>query len=144
MTSVNRTLSEKYFSQKIIHKMCCSDVETSSRHVFLKKLKLNLSQNYSFRKQFIFTAWPSRGLWKYIETKLLTICIEGSVTHNLCYASNYRGIKPNRKHVSSTYPANIYLLKGNNRNTRKRCEICSSLTMKTLDTSLTSFWYFYC
>ena len=29
------------------------------------------------------------------------------------------------------YPANIYLLKVNNRNTRKRCEICSKLTMKT-------------
>ena len=29
------------------------------------------------------------------------------------------------------FPANIYLLKGNNRNTRKRCEICSKLTIKT-------------
>ena len=28
-------------------------------------------------------------------------------------------------------PANIYLLKVNNRNTRKRCEICSKLTIKT-------------
>ena len=30
-----------------------------------------------------------------------------------------------------TFPANIYLLKVNNRNTRKRCEICSKLTIKT-------------
>ena len=29
-----------------------------------------------------------------------------------------------------TFPANIYLFKVNNRNTRKRCEICSKLTMK--------------
>ena len=29
------------------------------------------------------------------------------------------------------FPANIYLLKVNNRNTRKRCEICSKLTIKT-------------
>ena len=29
-------------------------------------------------------------------------------------------------------PAGIYLLKVNNRNTRTRCEICSKLTMKTL------------
>ena len=29
------------------------------------------------------------------------------------------------------YPANIYLFKANNRNTRKRCEICSKLTTKT-------------
>ena len=30
-----------------------------------------------------------------------------------------------------TYPAGIYLLKINNRNTRTRCEICSKLTVKT-------------
>ena len=30
-------------------------------------------------------------------------------------------------------PANIYLLKFNNRNTRKRCEICSKLTMKAIE-----------
>ena len=29
------------------------------------------------------------------------------------------------------YPAGIYLLKVNNRNTRTRCEICSKLTIKT-------------
>ena len=28
-------------------------------------------------------------------------------------------------------PPNIYLFKINNRNTRKRCEICSKLTIKT-------------
>ena len=31
----------------------------------------------------------------------------------------------------STIPANIYLLKVKNRNTRKRREICSKLTIKT-------------
>ena len=30
------------------------------------------------------------------------------------------------------YPANIYLLKVNSRNTRKRREICSKLTIKTV------------
>ena len=30
-----------------------------------------------------------------------------------------------------SYPANIYLLKVNNRNTRERFEMCSKLTMKT-------------
>ena len=29
------------------------------------------------------------------------------------------------------YPANICLFKVNNRNSRKRCEICSKLTIKT-------------
>ena len=28
------------------------------------------------------------------------------------------------------FPSNIYLLKVNNRNTRKRCEICLKLTIK--------------
>ena len=31
----------------------------------------------------------------------------------------------------NTYQANIYLRKVNNRNTKKRCEICSKLTIKT-------------
>ena len=31
----------------------------------------------------------------------------------------------------SCQAANIYLFKVNNRNTRKRCEICSKLTIKT-------------
>ena len=31
----------------------------------------------------------------------------------------------------SNKPANIYLFKVNNRNTRKKCEICSKLTIKT-------------
>ena len=31
----------------------------------------------------------------------------------------------------SSFPANTYLLKVNNRNTRKRYEICSELTIKT-------------
>ena len=30
-------------------------------------------------------------------------------------------------------PANIYLFKVNNRNTKKRCELCSKLTMNTLE-----------
>ena len=38
------------------------------------------------------------------------------------------------------YPAGIYLLKVNNRNTRTRFEICSKLTMKTM----ASFWCLYC
>ena len=32
---------------------------------------------------------------------------------------------------SMSLPANSYLFKVNNKNTRKRCEICLKLTMKT-------------
>ena len=41
------------------------------------------------------------------------------------------------------YPSNTYLFKVNNRNTRKRCEVCSKLTIKTTTTSGTSFKCFY-
>ena len=34
---------------------------------------------------------------------------------------------------SSSYPADIYLLKVNNRSTRTRCEVCSELTIKTAE-----------
>ena len=47
-------------------------------------------------------------------------------------------LKPIFKVASSTvkydithYSANVYLFKCNNRNTRKRCEICLKLTVKT-------------
>ena len=33
--------------------------------------------------------------------------------------------------ISKKKPANIYLFKVNNKNTRKMCEICSKLTIKT-------------
>ena len=38
------------------------------------------------------------------------------------------------------FPANIYLLKVNNRNARKVCEIGSKLTIKTADVVLLSFF----
>ena len=36
--------------------------------------------------------------------------------------------------IISCNSANIYLFKVNNRSTRKRCEICSKLTIKTINT----------
>ena len=43
-------------------------------------------------------------------------------------------------------PAGIYLLKVNNRNTRTRCEICSTLTVKTPERRQSHFifWFLYC
>ena len=35
--------------------------------------------------------------------------------------------------IERIIPAGIFLLKVNNRNTRKRCEICSKLTIKALE-----------
>ena len=39
------------------------------------------------------------------------------------------------KKMVKVYPANIYLLKFNNRNARHRCEICSKFTTKTPERS---------
>ena len=40
-------------------------------------------------------------------------------------------------------PANIYLFKLRNRNARKRCEICSKLTIKQQNEVNDLFWCFY-
>ena len=40
--------------------------------------------------------------------------------------------------------AHIYLSKVNNRNTRKRRKLCLKLMIKTMMTSMKSFWCFYC
>ena len=37
--------------------------------------------------------------------------------------------------LDKCFPANIYLLKVNNGNTRKKCKICSKLTIKTPEQS---------
>ena len=44
------------------------------------------------------------------------------------------------------YSANKYFIKTNNRNTKKRCEICSKLRIETPEERIidTSFWWHYC
>ena len=48
---------------------------------------------------------------------------ESLTPHHLIYGRNIA--------TNKVYPAGIYLLKVNNRNTRTRCEICSKLTINT-------------
>ena len=52
-----------------------------------------------------------------------------TVMFGLIYGKTPLVFKPMRL----TFPAVIYLLKVNNRNTRTRCEKCSKLTIKTLE-----------
>ena len=40
----------------------------------------------------------------------------------------------------NSFPVGIYLLKFNNRNTKKRCEICLKLTIKTPERRHTSYF----
>ena len=48
-------------------------------------------------------------------------------SHTNTYQSGWN----RRRKKSSGYPSNIYLFKVKNRNTSKRCKICSNLTIKT-------------
>ena len=57
--------------------------------------------------------------------------------------------KPERKQRQDVklcyqYPAGIYLLKVNNRNTRTWYEICLKLTIKASERRLELFWCLYC
>ena len=71
------------------------------------------------------------------------------ISKNMALLDNYGGLikfvaytlgEPITKQYSKTCPknatyitANIYLFKVNNRNNRRRCEICTELTIKTLE-----------
>ena len=51
------------------------------------------------------------------------------VRHSNIFKQDYKCMMQNIVR-NKKYPANIYFLKFNNRNTRKRCKVCSELTMK--------------
>ena len=54
----------------------------------------------------------------------------GCMNSSKCYES---GIYTHYVYTEwGNIPAHIYLLQGNNRNTRKRCDTCSKLIIKTL------------
>ena len=76
----------------------------------------------------IFVNRPFFG-WSFREKKLYScfrhILFKQFVSINYELNSFFSSISVNH------FPASIYLLKGNNRNTRARCEICSKLTIKT-------------
>ena len=59
------------------------------------------------------------------------------------------GVKKNYKvsrlmALLDIFPAGNYMFKVKNRNTRARSEICSKLTIKTLERGLALFWCLYC
>ena len=63
--------------------------------------------------------------WNLLITRLANVKVpQQSIESN--WSESFRLLK-------DIHPANIYLLKVNNRNTRKRSEICSKLTIKTLE-----------
>ena len=85
-----------------------------------------------FSKQIFIEAWNNwilvflRGsAWSYNTQKVKTSW------EFECFTSNF-------------HSANIYLFKAKNRITRKRCEIGSKLTIKTLKITPLFLWYLYC
>ena len=63
------------------------------------------------------------------------------VTCNTNITAKFEDLNMKNKTEESAYPGNIDLFKVNTRNTRKRCEICSNLTIKTPEASV---WCLYC
>ena len=60
-----------------------------------------------------------------------------NVTHLYTFYENINDVSRGYRNV--TFPVNIYLFKFNNRNTRKRCEICSKSLLLTLNIFHTFF-----
>ena len=105
--------------------------KTSTLHVWQGSENWLLTIDYYFHVNkrnlwltHLFLMHPLSTHWKYL-------------TVFLCFLGKEKG-------ALRANPANIYLFKFNNGNTRKRCEICSKITIKTQERRLTSFWYFYC
>ena len=73
-------------------------------------------------------------LWHYFDLDMFCPIFNSLIDVLLCTASHNwtRSLsKPETRPKNINNPASIYLLKVNNRNTRKRFEICSKLTLKT-------------
>ena len=64
------------------------------------------------------------------KTSKENICVFDIVIFNI---SKFPIHLNNMFHCMKSFPADIYMLKVNNRNTRTRYEICSKLTIKTLE-----------
>ena len=52
----------------------------------------------------------------------------------LKFSTPFQNSIKNAMNIENIYSAHIYLFKVNNRNTRKRCETCSKLTIKKPET----------
>ena len=84
-------------------------------------LKLNFGLVYVYFAEYGGNFTPSPSLWQGEPSMM------GSIESSLEFFNQ------NWKHRAGIFPANIYLFKVNNRNTRKICEICSKLTIVFTD-----------
>ena len=87
------------------------------------RLKQNLNRHFPNTKNKI-CLWFILQLFFHKFGRWLSLFI---LIHQTKSSRGNRG----KTHCDRSYPAYIYLLKVNKKNTRKRCEICSKLTIKT-------------
>ena len=66
----------------------------------------------------------SSKFWKWQEVVKKRLKLKQSRKPHIC---DIRGLRVNSRYIA----VKIYLFKVNNKNTRRRCEICSKLTIKT-------------
>ena len=118
-SSIHRFLSSKFYvttEAKILGDIYCSQLQ-ETLELFLVKLYCNVSTVYSFIKK---DKPPQILSWKFSKV-LGTVMILKNIFIQLF------------QNGKQSNPANIYLFKVKNVNTRKRCEICSKLTIKILE-----------
>ena len=133
------TLNKEILARYLIH---LNWQKQSFRGVLRKRCSENMQQTYKLSINWTrFSAWvfsckfiayfqnhfflrvPLDDCF-WIESASLIECLRG------------RGIRLFLLGNWNSSQSNIYLFKFNNRNTRKRCEICSKLTIKTLERRL--------
>ena len=113
--------------------------------IYIEVLNNTLEYNVSYHlKSLVLVMWireitENIQLSKVNNRKTRKICskltIETQEKDHCCQEYSKSAIE---------FPADIYLLKFNNRNTRTRCEICSKLAIKTPGKRQAWFWCLYC
>ena len=91
-----------------------------------RKLKRKLKEN---KEELVFLPHFLHDFLRKIPSFFIWLHLLREILGQYVY-SNYLLTRLGRQKLSN-YPANIYLFKGKNTNTKKRCEICSKLTIKT-------------
>ena len=128
--------------------------QTSKMEHFYENNGLLLAVNYFHKKTSTLHVWQGSENWLltidyyfYVNKRnlwLTHLFLMHPLSTHWKYLTVFWCFLGKEKGALRTNPANIYLFKFNNGNTRKRCEICSKITIKTQERRLTSFWYFYC
>ena len=116
-------------------------VNDSISTTFVNVVRLSKSINH-FKNLFSSYSWKVASSTVKRPTMIVALAVlilYSSLSHTHFFMKKTRSkITPDSCRNLQTmldFPANIYLFKVNNRNTRKRCEICSKLTIKTPERS---------